>query len=77
VDVLLDNQFGRVDGRFDASPIRPSIRGFSTGNPLSYPRIDGASQPSAPIRPPARRTERSAPVHGVHTMMMVMTDLEE
>ena len=66
-----------VDGQHAAGGRLSGMSWFSTARPVSFPQFDGAGPRLETARPPSERTGRSAAIHDIHTMMMVMTDIEE
>jgi hypothetical protein len=66
-----------VDRRAVLKRTLPPGADFSTAWQVSRPRSGVVDPPSGQSRPPLSRTGRSTTVHRFHTMMMMMTSIEE
>lgn len=77
VDAMGRSHLGSVEGgATGAARMGPDAQ-LPTGFPVSHPQSRVNRPPWALGRAPWIRTEPSTTLHPVHTMMMMMTDLEE
>jgi hypothetical protein len=77
VDAMLDKPTAAVDDAGDVERDGRRRRELRTGRPRWHPRFRAHRPPSKHAGPPALRTGVCTSVHAVHTMMMVMTSIEE